>query len=281
MEIKSKSIMPDPLPAAPGAKKLPYVNLGCGAHFHPDWINIDIVAMGPGVIAHDLSKGIPLADQSCEVVYHSHVLEHLRRADVNPFLKECFRVLKPGGILRVAVPDLEQICALYLEKLNGALRGDKAAAADYEWIMLEMYDQTVREHWKSPMWDYLNGGKIPNAAFVSERIGKMNAAPPATAPAAPRPLRAFLKGVLERLDWIKPIRAWKIGRFRLRGEIHQWMYDRYSLGQALLAAGFAEPAQQTATGSRIADWEKFHLDTFPDGAIYKPDSLFMEAVKPR
>ena len=38
------------------------LNLGCGRRFHPDWINIDLVSAGPGVIAHDLSRGIPLND---------------------------------------------------------------------------------------------------------------------------------------------------------------------------------------------------------------------------
>ena len=93
-------------------------NLGCGSQICPDWINIDLVRTGPGVVAHDLSTGIPLPDASCEVVYHSHVLEHLRRPDARFFMRECFRVLKPGGILRVAVPDLEQICRQYLLALD-------------------------------------------------------------------------------------------------------------------------------------------------------------------
>ena len=54
------------------------VNLGCGSRYHADWINIDIAAHGPGVIAHDLSKGIPLEENSCDAVYHSAVLEHIR-----------------------------------------------------------------------------------------------------------------------------------------------------------------------------------------------------------
>ena len=87
-----------------------YLNLGCGSRYHPDWINIDIVPHGPEVIQHDLSRGIPLPDASCDVVYHTAVLEHMRRSDAAAFLAECYRVLKPGGIVRVGVPDLERIC---------------------------------------------------------------------------------------------------------------------------------------------------------------------------
>ena len=101
-----------------------YVNLGCGSRCHPAWINIDIAPCVPGVIAHDLSRGIPLPDSSCDVVYHSHLVEHLRPEDARRFMKECYRVLKAGGILRVATPDLERICRLYLEKLEGAFASE-------------------------------------------------------------------------------------------------------------------------------------------------------------
>src|SRR5438445_2136934 len=104
-----------------------YLNLGCGSRYHARWINIDIVPAGPDVIAHDLRQGIPLPDNSCDVVYHSHVLEHLRRAEAKYLLCECYRVLKPGGILRAAIPDLERICSAYLEKLKAALESDSAA----------------------------------------------------------------------------------------------------------------------------------------------------------
>src|SRR4051812_23878919 len=46
-------------------------NLGCGERYHAEWTNIDITTPGPGVIQHDLSRGIPLPDASCEVVYHA------------------------------------------------------------------------------------------------------------------------------------------------------------------------------------------------------------------
>ena len=149
-----------------------YLNLGCGHRYHPDWINIDIIPKGLGVIKHDLSCGIPLPDASCNVIYHSAVLEHMRRPDAVAFLKECHRVLKPDGILRVGVPDLEKICRLYLSKLAEALNGDETAAHDYDWIMLELLDQIVREKSGGNMLDYLRQNPLPNETFVYERIGE-------------------------------------------------------------------------------------------------------------
>src|SRR6266852_88962 len=148
-----------------------YLNLGCGNRYHPDWVNIDIAPNGKDVIGHDLSTGIPLPDCSCDVVYHSHLLEHLRQPAALEFMRECRRVLKPGAILRVAVPDLERICRVYLEKLEQALEDDRNRD-DYDWIILELLDQAVREQSGGGMLSYLSQSPLPNEDFVYERIGE-------------------------------------------------------------------------------------------------------------
>jgi hypothetical protein len=82
--------------------------------------------------------------------------------------------------------------------------------------------------------------------------------------------------ILEEDDW----KALQVARFRRQGEIHFWMYDSYSLGQLLQGVGFVRSQRFNAAESQIPDWSSFHLDTEPDGSIYKPDSLYMEGVKP-
>jgi predicted SAM-dependent methyltransferase len=279
---------------------LQYLNLGCGNRYHPDWINIDIAPQGDGVIAHDLSQGIPLPNDVCDVVYHSDVLEHIRRSDALPFMQECYRVLKPGGILRIAVPDLEEICRVYLKKLDAVVTGDAASADDYEWILLEMYDQTVREQSGGGMWIYLEQNPIPNEEFVYRRIGEegrqiVRAMRTSQANSLERirakclrdlvqSFRKFLgllrKRLLEFMLGPNDTRALEIGRFRLGGQVHHWMYDRHSLAKLILAAGFRHPTIQSATRSQIPQWSKFNLDTLDDRTVIKPDSFFMEAVKP-
>jgi SAM-dependent methyltransferase len=284
---------------------LRYVNLGCGSRYHPDWINIDIAQTGPHVVVHDLSRGIPFEDNSCQVIYHSHLLEHLRRPDAFRFMRECFRVLEPAGLLRVAVPDLEQICSVYLRKLTAALGNDPSGCLDYEWILLEMFDQTIREKSGGDMLTYLSQFPLPNEAFVYERIGEegrnivtclvqqRQISLPDPGPAGDslrnrfklRQLFRFLPATLRRRlrEWLlapDTLRALEIGKFRLAGEVHQWMYDRYSLAQLMRSAGFQDPVQQSARGSQIPQWASFNLDTLSDGTVIKPDSLFMEATKP-
>ena len=114
------------------------LNLGCGPRFSSDpvWTNVDFHSNSPQVIAHDLNRGIPFPAETFDAIYHSHVLEHFAPQDGAQFIAECRRVLKPGGILRVAVPDLEQICRLYLAALEGARAGDESWRSRYDWLKL-------------------------------------------------------------------------------------------------------------------------------------------------
>lgn len=280
--------------------KMRYLNVGCGNRYHPHWINIDISPHSNDVIACDISQGIPLPGDSCDVVYHSHVLEHIRRNDSPFFMKECYRVLKPGGILRVATPDLEQICRLYLEKLDLASKGNRSSSYDYDWILLELYDQAVRERRGGDMLGYLNQNPMPNEKFIYSRIGEegrniVQNIRRSKIDASCTPQRSHRSRIGKRLLTLVGnlrskilarlifgsygAKAMEIGRFRLAGEVHQWMYDRYSLAELMISAGFQDPVKQSAASSLIPQWTSFNLDTLPDGTVIKPDSLFMEAKK--
>ena len=70
-----------------------------------------------------------------------------------------------------------------------------------------------------------------------------------------------------------------MGVFRDSGEVHQWMYDRYSLKRMLEQAGFVNVKICTANESRIAEYERYSLDV-SSGIVRKPDSLYVEASKP-
>jgi len=79
------------------------VDLGCGRAKDPDKIGIDWEDYGQEIV-WDITKGIPLPDNSCiEIKAHS-ILEHLYPDDVIFVMKECHRVLKKGGVFNIVVP---------------------------------------------------------------------------------------------------------------------------------------------------------------------------------
>jgi predicted SAM-dependent methyltransferase len=254
------------------------LNLGCGTRYHRDWVNLDFRAISSEVLPYNLLKGpLPFPSNTFDAVYHSHLLEHFPKRYVPIFLRECFRVVKPGGTIRAVVPDLEQIARLYLALLARAANGDEAAQKRYEWIMLEMFDQMVRNHSGGEMYEYWKQSPMPAEDFVIERLGSevlnalaaMRHSPgQADEPAAKTSLKFEMENDPSR-----------IGQFRLSGEIHQWMYDRYSLGILLKTVGFDDVKSCQADESAIPNFNGYLLDIEPSGTARKPDSLFIEARK--
>ena len=73
----------------------------------------------------NLNKAWPFQTASVDVVYGSHIFEHLNRASAKLFLEESFRVLRPEGVIRLVVPDLNELCKNYI---RGFQAGDSVAA---------------------------------------------------------------------------------------------------------------------------------------------------------
>jgi predicted SAM-dependent methyltransferase len=255
------------------------LNLGCGHRCHKDWINIDIKSTGPWVRGHNLYLGIPFSDETFDAVYHSDLLEHFPNRFAPVFIKECNRVLKPGGIIRVAVPDLEQIVRLYIDLLEKSLQGDIEAQKRYEWIMIELFDQMVRNQSGGEMLEYWKQWPMPVEEFVIERCG------------------SEVKGALKYIRnpqfnnskhedvYLSAARDHNqsqirnLAMFRISGEVHQWMYDRYSLMKLLKGGGFVDIRHCRADESNIKDFNSYLLDIESDGSVRKPDSFYMEARK--
>lgn len=275
------------------------INIGCGYRFHKDWLNLDLHAHSPGVVACDLTKGIPVKSGDGDAVYAAAVLEHIRPQNVPGFLAECNRVLMKGGVIRLAVPDFEQQVRVYLDTLARMDQGDCSAMSDRDWMILEMLDQSIREKSGGEMLRFLLRENIPNTEFILQRIGVEGSdlldqisknrkswqespldIPNKTQVPFGKIGRMLVKWLLKSDNLEKDLQALEIGRFRLlSGEVHQWAYDRYSLEQVFENAGFSQIARCEHGKSRIPNWESYHLEVSDSGIIEKPDLLVMEAVK--
>ncbi len=155
------------------ANEMKILNLGCGTKTstRPEMTNIDwsiylrlkrnwllraivplfvkgerldrFKSLGDNIMVHNLAKGIPFESNTIDVVYHSHLLEHLDKDFVKLFLLEIKRVLKPNGIIRIVVPDLEKICKDYISHISISENNDHEAQNHDNYIM-PIIEQSVR-----------------------------------------------------------------------------------------------------------------------------------------
>jgi ubiquinone/menaquinone biosynthesis C-methylase UbiE len=270
------------------------INLGCGSQFHTDWINVDLVSSSPEVRGYDIRKNIPYADREFDACYSSHVIEHFQQSEAEIFLSECHRILKPNGIIRIVVPDLESIVRAYLIYLEKAEAGITEADSNYDWMMLELYDQTVRTVSGGGMATFLLDPNIANKEFIVNRIGNESQnywCPPISQRSLlekiiskkPEQLLKNLRASIAKIlicivSGKETTKAFEEALFRNSGEIHKWMYDRYSMKRLLQKTGFSKIEIRQADESSIPNFNTYQLDTI-DGKIRKPDSLFIEGIK--
>ncbi len=94
------------------------LNWGCGNHVAPGWINSDRKS-GDGIdLSCDIGAGLPLDDDSIDYAVSIHALPEVPYPDLTAVLQELRRVIKPGGVLRLALPDL-------LKGVEAYQRGDR------------------------------------------------------------------------------------------------------------------------------------------------------------
>lgn len=84
-------------------------------------------------VVHDLRDPLPFEENTFFAVYGSHVLEHLYRSEADTLLAECRRILKPGGVLRLVVPDLHALVQNYLKNTNGGSTS-QSEQAPADWL---------------------------------------------------------------------------------------------------------------------------------------------------
>lgn len=138
------------------------LNLGCFDKKLPGFVNVDIrQECNPDVVDDAFSLNT-FEDESVDLVYASHIYEHLPRDKARGALQTWFRVLKPGGILRLAVPDFDAIVRRYIY------------TGDYNEIKCLLFGSQKHPfdfHYECYTYEYLKF-KLESVGF--EEVGKWN-----------------------------------------------------------------------------------------------------------
>jgi predicted SAM-dependent methyltransferase len=129
-----------------------YLRIGSGRHTGRDWLSTDLIPVSPRVVYMDATEPFPLPSRSFEAVHCEHVIEHITYDAGLTMLRECHRILRPGGVLRIATPDLALVARL---------------------ITSGSSDQPMREYveWSNGSYGTESERRAPaNAAFAANRL---------------------------------------------------------------------------------------------------------------
>lgn len=181
-----------------------WVQFGCGLCAPEKWLNYDssptlrlqrvpllgtLVPSGPygrfpaNVLYGDVVKGLPLPDGAAELLYSSHVLEHLSLDDLRLALRNCRKVLRPGGVFRLVLPDIELLIDQYkadvatdaaIRFMENTLLGKKSRPRGIGSLVREWLGNS-QHLW---MWDYKSlAAELQKAGFQSIRRAAWNDSP--------------------------------------------------------------------------------------------------------
>lgn len=276
---------------APLTKRM-YVNIACGDTYVEDWSNYDYVPDSSAVRYANLLKRLPISDGAADIVYSSHFLEHIPRNLLLTFLSECFRITKPGGRLRLVLPDFDELCRTYLAER------ERGAHEEADFVAMEMLDQCVRTVSGGELGAYYsrvqaNSTQRPNLMeeYIRQRTGHVIQSH-ATGVIGSVWRRALKNPalVLNRLvGWYcRAVLVLLPFAFRQQnvsltavGERHAWIYDFYTVDKLLRQTGFVGIEKMTAATSNIPDFPFYTLDLTKDGQPRKgAESMYIEAIKP-
>ena len=150
------------------------VQLGAGSSRLAGWLNTDIEPGGDGLAYLDATKRFPFEDGSIHYIFSEHVIEHLTYEEGKAMIAEAYRVLAPGGKMRVSTPDLMQFIRLF----DADLSNDERAFIDaklkwHEWPR-EANSAAIILNLQMSSWGHKFMYDFPTLSGALERAGFRN-----------------------------------------------------------------------------------------------------------
>jgi predicted SAM-dependent methyltransferase len=273
-----------------------------GPAFLKQWNNVVFAARTgpplPNTRYLDLSTTpLGFADETLDAVYAYHVFEHLTPSHGERCAQQIFNALKPGGIFRLSVPDLETACRDYLHALEAAAaEPTRQNTVRYRWTVMAIFEQMVRDRSGGMMLDAINAGAYDDAQLrdmfgdmllpLVEETRSANAGgvadsrrPRVNQFSARSMLRPFYRAARSVLGKQRVMVANRLDP-NVTKEAVQWMYDRFSLRLLLEQCGFKDIRQVDHVSSSIPMWSAYDFDRSEKGGYPLDPSVYMECRKP-
>jgi len=268
---------------------------------YQEWNNIKFSSVKPGdnlpyIFHYDIRNPLPYPQNTFNVVYCNHVAEHLTPDEGLNLVKDLYRVLEPGGVCRVVVPDLELAATEYINCLRQVISfPDTEHIRRYEWAVADLIDQMVRKQSGGVMWNKLSSGDVDwdqirrcnGDVFEDIRTGKIFQETKA------QPLKTKKYKLINKFQerWINKFKEdfYKIlfNQFgvlkkpyvEVLNEKNMWMYDRFSLPELLKKGGFTKVTLCDYKTSGITNWGKYDFDRAENGDYPLEPSVYAEGFK--
>jgi predicted SAM-dependent methyltransferase len=119
--FRSKLKRPSDIAKYLAATKSPKLHIGCGPHKLTGWLNTDIDT-SKGAVYLDATKPLPFPDDSFDFIFSEHMIEHIPIAAAQKLCSECARILRPGGVLRLATPDMACLFVIWSQSDSAPMR---------------------------------------------------------------------------------------------------------------------------------------------------------------
>lgn len=264
------------------------LNLACGSKTSKlgDWVNVDFQSPLSDVVEMNILRGLDFPDSTFDVVYSAQFIEHLTISQAHIVFRNISRIMKPGGVIRLVTPDLEEMVQTYLKLLQELKINLNAELINrYDWVRLEIFDQIVRDSSGGEVPTFIKFSDADMRRFIIDRIGYTASTLFNCTNTQQRTFRFI--DILRKINRI-PRRCWamganffstdamRVGRFRQSGEVHRYLHDIYSLTRLLESVGFHSIKRVSSTLSDIPEWNSYNLDVV-DGIVDGPLSLYVEA----
>lgn len=228
----------------------------------------------------DVTRPLPFAAGRFQAIYACRIVQHLTRDEGRALFDDLARLLRGGGVLRVSVPDVEEIARSYLAAID-ACRQHLTPERDQRRreLALQLTDQMMRDVSGGQLAAEIRSGRL-GAERLRERFGDCL---DGLLPAAGRtPRRGGRLNALKR--GVRQAVRLALGQVRFqdvlaRRETDLWIYDRVMITRLAEEAGFRQVEFPPSDRSRIAGWQDWGPDRSVRGDYCYEPSLFAECVR--